>query len=305
MKVCLELFRSPGDTILLSGAIRDLHLTYPGKFTTSTKTFHQDIFLNNPYVTPIDNSHVRVSAEPLLTESMSDARTCTMHYMHGYRKRLESIFKVPIRPHCLGGDVHIGSDEESPAEGPYWILNAGWKSDYQVKRWDPLKWLSLAETLSDIHFVQTGLSKHSHPLLDAPNVEPMFDLSLRDFLLLIHGCSGVVTPVSMPMHACAAVPCVSGIRPCVVLAGGRECDVWEHYSGHTYISRVGTLPCCSSGGCRKARFHSTGDGWCHDGALCEDYVLREDLEGFPLEVARCMDSIGVDEVASAIRRYQK
>ena len=75
--------------------------------------------------------------------------------------------------------------------------------------------------------------------------------------------SGVLTPVSFPMHLSTMQVkkdrCLKN-RPCIVIAGGREPSTWEQYTNHHYIHRCGMLPCCDNGGCWKSRTYKVGDG---------------------------------------------
>jgi hypothetical protein len=101
------------------------------------------------------------------------------------------------------------------------------------------------------------------------------------------------------MHLAAAVPLkpgVTGDRPCVVVAGGRESPHWEAYPAHQFIHTVGALACCDNGGCWRARTAPLGDGDSKDGPqhLCVDVV-----RGLP----RCMDMITAEHVAERIEFY--
>lgn len=42
--------QSPGDVLMLTAAIRDLHLSHPGRFKTAVETPFPQIWENNPYV---------------------------------------------------------------------------------------------------------------------------------------------------------------------------------------------------------------------------------------------------------------
>jgi hypothetical protein len=101
------------------------------------------------------------------------------------------------------------------------------------------------------------------------------------------------------MHLAAAVETRQGaspLRPCVVIAGGREPAQFTTYPGHQYLQRVGTLPCCESGGCWRSRTLPLDDGDDKDapGQLCLDVV-----DG----LQRCMDLITTDDVVRSIELY--
>src|SRR6185436_12156152 len=120
--------------------------------------------------------------------------------------------------------------------------------------------------------------------------------TLRQLVRLVYHAEGVVCPITCLMHLAAAVepkPGANPLRPCVVIAGGREPPHWEGYPGHQFIHTIGALRCCAQGGCWKDRVVPLHDGDHRDqpGNLCVDVV-----SGLP----RCMDMISADEVIGRI-----
>jgi hypothetical protein len=81
-----------------------------------------------------------------------------------------------------------------------------------------------------------------------------------------------------------------------VVAGGREPVHWEAYPHHQFLHTIGALPCCSKGGCWRARTAPLGDGDELDAAdsLCIDVV-----DGLP----RCMHMITGADVVRRIETY--
>src|SRR5690348_9574070 len=53
-KLILRNFQSPGDIVMLTAAVRDLHRCYPGRFLTDVRTSCPDLWTINPYLTPLD-----------------------------------------------------------------------------------------------------------------------------------------------------------------------------------------------------------------------------------------------------------
>ena len=51
--IILKSFQSPGDIVMLTAAIRDLHRAYPGRFTTDVRTSAEAIWEHSPYLTPL------------------------------------------------------------------------------------------------------------------------------------------------------------------------------------------------------------------------------------------------------------
>ena len=70
-RLILRNFQSPGDIVMLTAAVRDLHLTYPDQFVTDVRTPCPELWEHNPYLTPIAEERarcrghrLRVSAHP-------------------------------------------------------------------------------------------------------------------------------------------------------------------------------------------------------------------------------------------------
>jgi hypothetical protein len=127
--------------------------------------------------------------------------------------------------------------------------------------------------------------------------------TLRGFIRLMYHAQGVVCPVTLAMHLAAAVEPKPGgplIRPCVVMASGREPAHWEAYPNHQYISTNGALPCCVQGGCWKSRCQLVGDGDMKDTHnVCERPVdIREDLC-----IPKCMEMITPEDVIRRVEMY--
>jgi hypothetical protein len=92
----------------------------------------------------------------------------------------------------------------------------------------------------------------------------------------------------------AVEPKRHALRPCVVIAGGREPPHWEAYPGHQFIHTIGALPCCARTGCWKNRVAPLGDG---DERDRPQHLCVEVMNGLP----RCLDLIRAEEV---IRRIE-
>src|SRR5688500_19675075 len=52
-KLILRNFQSPGDIVMLTAAVRDLHRCHPGQFVTDVRTPAPALWENNPYLTPL------------------------------------------------------------------------------------------------------------------------------------------------------------------------------------------------------------------------------------------------------------
>ena len=47
---------SPGDVVVLTAGVRDLHRAWPGRYVVAVETACPDLWLNNPYLVPAEES---------------------------------------------------------------------------------------------------------------------------------------------------------------------------------------------------------------------------------------------------------
>jgi ADP-heptose:LPS heptosyltransferase len=307
-RLILRNFQSPGDIVMLTAAVRDLHRAYPGEFVTDVRTPCPDLWRNNPYLTPLDEAERGVETIDCHYPLIHESNQAPWHFLHGFIDFLNTKLSLAIRPTTFRGDVHLSEDEKRlpPLSaqlalngGPYWLVVAGGKLDFTIKWWDRGRYQRVVDAFRHrITFVQVGAGNHVHPALDGV-IDMRGTTTLRDLIRLVYGASGVVTPVSLLMHLAAAVEYPkgeAGARPCVVIAGGREPPHWEAYPTHQFLHTVGMLPCCAAGGCWKSRTRSVGDGSDHDSPanLCVDVVG---------DLPRCMDMIRAEHVIERVGAY--
>lgn len=307
-KLILQSHLALGDIVMLTAAVRDLSQACPGRFILDVRTPFPDIWANNPYLKPLDDLEPSVETvgcdAPLVDRS--DRVPC--HYLHAFVDFLNQRLGLELAPTEFRGDIHLSEAERSGAslmreltgeEVPYWLVSAGGRYDLTIKWWAAERYQKVIDHFrGSIQFVQVGHVGHHHPRLNG-----VMDLrgrtTLRQLIRLVHHADGVLCGVTALMHLAAAVPRPanrSGLRPCVVIAGGREPPHWEAYSGHQLIHNVGALPCCRDGGCWKARTRPLGDGAPEDepDQLCVDVV--DDLP-------RCMHLITPKDVIRRIVSY--
>lgn len=313
-KIRLTCKLSPGDIMMLTAAVRDLHLSHPGKFLTAVESPAPDLWENNPYVTklPADAPDVQVleTHYPLVHQSNEGA----YHFIHGYRLFLEEALGVRIKATKFWGDIHFRPEEFqwismihehfTGWDTPFWVITTGGKMDYTAKWWIPEYAQEVVDHFKDrIQFVQIGSTgdNHHHPILKGV-INLVGQTSLRQLMRLIYHAQGVICPVTFAMHLAAATPPKPGFpkrKPCVVTAGGREPSVWEMYTHHAFLHTNGQMPCCDNGGCWKSRTVALHDGSEHDRNLC---VNTAEFNGRKLQ--RCMrDFVGAPDVIRAVERY--
>ena len=304
-KLILINYQAPGDVVMLTAALRDLHRSYPGQFLTDVRTDWSDLWINNPYLTPLDLADPEVRVAECHYRLVELANERPIHFVQGFVEFLNRQLRLQIEPTRLAGDIHLSDEEKSqpsPVEKitgeniPYWIIAAGGKFDCTIKWWHFRRWQAVVDQFRDrFLFVQVGATHHYHPPLKG-----VLDLrgrtSLRDIVHLVYHAQGVLCPVTMLMHLAAAVETKPGrppTRPCVVVAGGREPVTWVGYPGHKFIHTIGMLPCCATGGCWRMRSVPLGDAPRRDEPkrLCVDLVNN---------LPRCMHMITPEQVAKAV-----
>lgn len=317
-KILLKNWQSPGDIVMLTAAIRDLHNAHNDKFEIGIDTSCRELFENSPYISKFpkeDADEVIKCDYPLIHQS----NQLPYHFIHGFRQDLAKKLNVDIPQGYFKGDVHISDDEKGwmsqVAELGYgkkfWILMAGGKYDYTAKWWNPTYYQTVVDHFKDkIVFVQCGEKSHFHPPLSG-TINLIGKTNLRQYIRLMYHAIGVISPVTFAMHLAAAVDNPHGLanRPAVILAGGREPAQWEQYPHHRFLSNNGSLPCCDNGGCWKSRCTTVGDGDSKDtNALCifpEDtgYVAEVHNTKKSVYVPKCLNMIKPKHVIEAIESY--
>jgi ADP-heptose:LPS heptosyltransferase len=304
----LHNFQSPGDVVMLTAAVRDLHRNYPGEFVTDVRTRCPEIWQENPDVTPLDEAEpgteVIACDYPLIHQSNSTP----VHFLQGFIDYLNFMLELDIKLTDFRGAIYLSEWEKAldsqvyectGSREPFWLVAAGGKNDFTIKWWDVNRYQQVVDHfLGRKLFVQIGGAEHHHPPL-----RNVLDLrgktDLRQLIRVIYHAQGVLSPVSLPMHLCAAIETKAGAarnRPCVVVAGGREPPHWEAYPHHQFIHTVGALPCCDTGGCWKSRTKPLHDGG--PGDLPENLCV--DVRG---HLPACMDLITAEDVIRRIHLY--
>jgi len=286
--IILASHLAPGDTVVMTAAVRDLVTANPGEYDIMIASNFPELWENNPYCHHVttNESDAELDARryidlhyPLVNRSDE----LPYHFIHGYRKDLQSKLGVAIPQGPFHGDIHLSDEEKGWVnqveevfgwKGPFWLIVSGGKEDFSAKWPNPTVMQEVVDHYrGKIMFVQVGDSAGDH---HHPDLNGVFDLrgktSLREMVRLMYHASGVVCPVTFAMHLAAAVPRKTDrIKPCIVLAGGRESPHWEQYPGHTFLHTLGALSCCETGGCWKSKCEPFGD----DESKCELPVPHE------------------------------
>ena len=307
MKIFLKQSQSPGDILMLTAAVRDLKRAYPD-FAINCKTSAQQLWENNPYldtsVTEFNADKVIYCHYPLIHKSTQGA----YHFIHGFRLYLEEQLNIKIPSGQFKVDVHLSEEQRNDEfinnivdDKPFWIIDAGYKNDFTCKMWEYAKFQEVVNRTCDkIRWIQIGSTEHNHKSLE--NVISLVGkTNHRQFVNLMWRASGVLTPVSYPMHLSTMQwkDHEDEKRPCVVIAGSREPAVWQQYTCHQYIHNCGALDCSRKGSCWKSRVEQLNDGSSQDNSICTHPVLTESGQKVP----KCLDMISVDQVVRRIMLY--
>lgn len=287
-----------------TAALRDLHAAYPGEYWTGVQSPCPDLWEYNP--------HVRCVNGPIIEMHYPLVQGCNAHRYHfvtAYRQFLADQLGIFIPQGQLHGDLHMSEGERQIApilDDPYWVINAGGKNDFTCKLWPHDRWQQVVDHFAGrLKFVQVGELGPNHihaPLNGVINL--LGQTNLRDLIRLVHHSAGVCCGVTMLMHMSAGLPMKDGsVRPCVVVAGGREPPAWESYNGHSYMSNVGQLPCNERlgvpGGCWRSRVEPLGDGTYHDDP---DRICSMVVQNLGVKLPLCMDLISTEKVIDEIER---
>lgn len=312
-KLILQNFQSPGDLVMLLYAITSLHETYPGEYLTDVRSPSPAIFENNPLITPISDTDPDAELIKMEYPQIHDSNRKPYRFSTAFTAYLADKIGREIQPADFAGILPISNRERGwysaiheilKRDVPYWVLNAGHKSDFTAKTWSFSRYQDLVSSLPDVWFVQVGASEHTHPELAGSNlIRLVGKTDTRQLIRLVYNSFGVISGVSFPMHLAYAVPPHPRFgreaRANITIAGGREAAHWEQGPSHHFLHTCGMLKCCDFGGCWKSRVVPLNDNDSKDESLCEAPMMMEDGQWVP----KCMAMIEVDDVARIVRRY--
>jgi len=322
-RVIFRNMQAPGDIIVLSAAIRDLHVAHPGLFAPeiSVSSGAEEVYWNNPNIGMI-HPHQKLSRAGAKLVSMGYSAAIKRsnqdrkHFIWGFIDDMNTKISTDVKLTEFRPAIYMSEEEKAtrPFKDPYWVFLSGGKKDFKTKIWDQVYWQQVIDATRDrVNWVQCGGGSDNH-IMHQPKRGIYADMiaktSCRDFLRLIYHAEGVVCVITMAMHAAAAFN-----KPCIVVAGGREPWWWEAYNEenrlvnmrladpkweppadddfvpHKFLHTMGQLECCHHHGCWKK--HVTG---------------KRDACKFPVTqngatIPRCKAEITPDMVVAAIDEY--
>ena len=259
------IYRCPlslGDIVLLTAAVRDLQLHFPDSYRIDVRTCFPGLWKHNPYLTPLGEYDPGVKVVDCVLPLINESHTAACHSIHGFLDFFNQYLGASMKPTAFQGDIHLSRWEKtrssqvqdlSGTDLPFWLISAGGKYDCTIKWWEASRYQEVVDHFRGrVQFVQVGDAAHYHPKLRGA-IDLRGRTSLRELILLVHHAEGVLCGVTGLMHLAAAVPVRRGrhpVRPCVVIAGGRESPHWEAYPGHQFIrlARCLAAPAAAAGG---------------------------------------------------------
>ncbi len=89
-------FQSPGDVLMLTAAVRDLHQAQPGQFQTDVRTSADALWQNNPYLTKFQEGAAGVETLDMHYPLVHQSNQRPYHFLHGYVQYLEQQLNLRI-----------------------------------------------------------------------------------------------------------------------------------------------------------------------------------------------------------------
>lgn len=249
-----------------------------------------EIWENNPHLTRLDEADPEVEKYDIRYDEINQSGFTGEHFMDAFRHDVEKKLGVQIMRYGNSPELWISDTEkgwinqvevEFGWTGPFWLLNAGWKPDNELKWYH--RWQEVVDLFNDyfkgaVRICQIGNGAHQHPPLTGV-YSLVGKTDLRQLIRLAWWAHGSLGPLSFQFVMSAALR-----QPHVVVAGGKEGVRWHIYPHGRFIHTNGALKCCSWDGCWK--------GGKKD--LCIDM-----FDGIP----RCFRLIEPQHIVDAVKMY--
>lgn len=288
-----------GDEVVFTGAVREIKLATGWDVRVSTG--NPSLWDGNQSISGIgDSGEEDVIVSRHCCPAFRGSGANPVHFLEQYVKNLRAELNLtePYKKISkFGGEVQVTDQEIAPlVADQYWIIGAGYNTDVPTKGWPSQRYQEVVDSLRGrITFVQVGTRRDWHPPLRGV-IDMVGKTSVRDLVRLVYHAEGIVCPITSLMHLAAAVPMPPNsrfkIRPCVVIAGGREAVHFINYPTHKVLNTVGTLSCCATDGCGFSRF---GDQGCK----------RQEMVRSEGAVPKCMTLITAADVTTSIEFYYR
>jgi ADP-heptose:LPS heptosyltransferase len=252
-QVIFKQWQAPGDLLMLTVALRDLHKMYPGLMKTDILCCYPEVFFNNPNIIHLPKDDSVPVVDLKYDKARDKLAPLGYHFSSVFIYLFNELYDLKLIKTSMRPDIHLTKDEKSDRilkrlriKKPYWLINSGVKYDIPIKGYPPSMWEKIIDGLigGGLNLYQVGSRNDIHP--DHKKVRSLVGETenLRDYFSLVYHSNGCVNHVSMQMHLAAAFH-----KPCVTIGGGREDCRWEAYPDHRYLNTIGHLDCCQERGC--------------------------------------------------------
>lgn len=319
--ICIKNTQSPGDHVVLSAALRDISLCYPGVFQFNVSTPEPDVWRHNPWVKFGEKRGIKKIvakySSPGNPYRIHQSNQNKVHFMWSFLADLNIMLGTNAILTDFRPALYLTEEEKATPilqlDKPYWVMVAGGKRDFTTKWWDKSRWQQVVNRIKDrVVVVQVGGGSHIHPHLEGVH-DLVAKTSFRELMRLIYHSHGVMCIVTCLMHIAAAFN-----KPCITVSGAREPWWWEAYNEenrltnmrigfpnwkppipdtfipHRYISNECTFPQWKEGrGCWKGRLEGNDS--------CRNIVSTST----GLRLPYCLDLITADRVITEFDWYYK
>lgn len=291
------------------GNINNAHMHFTSMFLfdmIAIADFHEPLPMNiGEFAAVFANGRV---GDPALGDTKKHADIAKEPFI-SLREKYNQICKEFARQR---GDIHLSDEEKNYnlikdvyGVEKYWVIAPGGKRDCTCKIWDWRRFQKVIDYFDGkLKFVVIGRSDHLvEKLSNVIDLTDKFNKDVRALVPLVYHSEGCVSGPSFLMHLAAAMPSKfpqhrKARKPCVVIFGGREPNMWSGYTNHQILHSNGIYSCCDNGGCWKARTAPLQKDPKHNKNLCSKPVKIDDKN-----IPECMNNITTQDVIRAIEKY--
>ncbi len=105
-KLILKNFLAPCDLVMLTAAVRDLHLCRPGQFLTDVQTSCPQLWEHNPHLTRLSEDDPQVESIACHYPLIDLSNEAPYHCIHGFNEFLNDRLGLKTGPTAFWGDIH-------------------------------------------------------------------------------------------------------------------------------------------------------------------------------------------------------
>lgn len=260
MKVGVRPWAHIGDTLFLTGAVRNIRMAYPEiQFVWMGRDVYKPLIDQNPDF--VDGTPDVV----LPTVRYGDGENVAKHGAHiqAEAEYICNALKIAPVPFLQKTPIVYLSEEEMLSGANYdgwWLVNANYQNISVSKNYP--HWVEVAEGMHDmgLQFAQMGGKEERDITVDLPHA---LDLrgrtNLKQWLAIIAHCAGIVSPPSGIMNAGAIWN-----KPMVIVTGARELPAITNYPTADYITTDCEFKGCEAQKPEQCRHYKDGVCRCMD-----------------------------------------